>query len=199
MPTWMFRGDLKDQYKFLQNGQLVDNFLGKQTSEGLIAMEGVDSVEIHHCEFMNAHDLYLQASNVNFHHNWIGNLHDDSLFLDGSATASGLVHHNVIVQALSAISFAGDYVAGPWRIYRNLIDLRLPTAGFRPRNADFNRAHVWRNGFPFKGGGAEGTYDIFQNTVIVPFAPEYHPGQTVYPQASFAHLRNSIGLIEKLR
>ena len=200
LPTWLFRGDLKDQYKFLQNGALIDNFLGKQTMESLIAMEAVTDVDIHHSEFANAHDLYLQAANTTFHHNWIHNMHDDALFLDGAVAAGGLVHHNVIVQALSAISFAGDYLANPWRIYRNLVDLRLPTAGFRPRNAASSRSDVWRPGSAFKSGNTiEGPYDVFHNTFIVPFAAEYPLGQPVYPQASFAHLRNSLAPVQSRR
>ena len=37
---------------------------------------------IHHCEFHNAHDLYLGGTNIDFHHNWINNLNDEGLVLD---------------------------------------------------------------------------------------------------------------------
>jgi hypothetical protein len=200
LPDWLFRGDLKDQYKFLDGVQTRDNFLAKQTSESLLGFELTDAVEISHSEFTNAHDVYLQASNVTFHHNWISNLHDDGLLLDGSAIASGLVHHNVIVRTLSAIGFAGDYLAGKWQIYRNLVDLRQPTAGFRPRNTSSDRSHVWRIGAAFKGGRTpEGPYDIFQNTFISPFGAEYPAGLPEYPQASFTHLRNSVAPLSQRR
>lgn len=192
MPTWAFRNDLKDQYEFIENGQTKTNFLGKATMETLFASEGTRSIEIHHSEFINGHDLYLAAPDFQFHHNWINNLNDEGIFLDGSAEARGSVHHNVITQTLSAIGFAGIFPAGPWYIYRNLIDLRQPTAGFRPRNANFNRAYVWRPGAPFKSRFAEGPHHIFQNTFIVPFAAEFPDGKPIYPQASFTHLRNSI-------
>lgn len=192
LPTWMFRGDVKDQYKFLEGGQLVDNFLAKQTMESLLATEATKSVEIAYSEFTNAHDLYLSAPDFHFHHNWVNNLNDEALFLDGAAGSSGQVHHNVVTQTLSAISFAGPFSAGPWYIYRNLIDLRHPTAGFRPRNAASKHSDVWRPGAAFKSRDADGSYDLFQNTFVVPFAAEYPDGNPVWPQASFTHLRNSI-------
>ena len=80
------------------------------------------------------------------------------------------------------------------------MDLRLPTAGFRPRNPGSARSHVWRPGSAFKGGNRpEGQYDIFQNTFVVPFAAEFPLGQPVYPQASFVHLRNSLPPLQSRR
>jgi hypothetical protein len=171
LPTWMFRTDLKDDYAFLRNGDTIQNNLGKNTMETLFLGNAQnDSAEIDHCEFINAHDLYLNGTNFNFHHNWISNLHDEGMFLDANTNTSGRVHHNVMVQVLSAISFAGEHIADHWYIYRNLVDLRNPTAGYRPKNnTTFDRSRVWRGGMPFKSNGVDGPFDVFQNTFIVPF------------------------------
>jgi hypothetical protein len=157
LPTWMFRSDLKEDK------------LGKNTMETLfLGNTNNDSTEMDHCEFINAHDLYLGGKNFNFHHNWVSNLNDEGLVLDATDTSNGSIHHNVLVQILSVFSFAGTHIAGPWHIYRNLVDLRTPTAGYRPRDQDSDRTQVWRVGYSFKMEGVEGPFDLFQNTFIVP-------------------------------
>src|SRR5262249_44272589 len=155
----------------------IPNNLGAGTMETLAEGNGGDyGTEFDHCEFVNAHDVNLVGTGIRFHHNWINNLNDEALIFDAGSIASGVVHDNVITQTLSAISFAGYGSAGLWQIYRNLIDLRSPTAGYRPRNIAFNRAFVWRLGRPFKdheaqsdadGPHSDGPYNLFQNTFIV--------------------------------
>ena len=200
LPTWLFRGDIKDGYSFLENGQQVPNNLAKATMETLV-LGGLDyGTEFDHCEFVNGHDLYLVGSGIRFHHNWIENLHDEALFLD-AGVASGAIHYNVVTQTLSAISFAGYNSSGPWHIYRNLFDLRRRTAGYRPRNASFNRANVWRAGHPFKSNEAapspdgtphsESAYDVFQNTFLVAFQADRVGPQPSYPQPLFNQMRAS--------
>jgi hypothetical protein len=166
MPTWYFRSDRKAEYTFLQDGHPVQNLLGKQTVRSL-TVTGSTAADntIHHCEFHNAHDLYLGGTNIDFHHNWITNLNDEGLFLDANQSANVRIHQNVIVKTLSPISFAGEKVAGPFYIYRNLIDVRAPTAGHRPRHP--GDTDVWRYGNTFKSNGVDGPYALFQNTFLV--------------------------------
>ena len=143
---------------------------------------------VRNSEFHDGHDLYLGGSDVDFHHNWIRDLNDEGIVLDAYGKENVRVHHNVIVKTLSAISFAsqavGDAatVGGPFYIYRNLIDLREPTAGFRPRQT--GDTAVWRYGSTFKSNGADGPYALFQNTLLV-------YGQD--SQASYLHFRNLQG------
>jgi hypothetical protein len=74
-PSWYFRNDGKTQYTFLQEGMPVQNNLGKQTMRSLFVPSSVDTgTTIHHCEFHDAHDLYLGGSHVDFHYNWIHDL-----------------------------------------------------------------------------------------------------------------------------
>ena len=133
--------------------------------------EGYDrrDFEIHHCEFVNGHDLYLVATNMHFHHNWIDNLQDEGMMLDAQPSASGRIHSNVITRCLSPISMAiKEFTAGPWFIYRNLIDLRAPTAGHRPRFV--GDTAVFRFGNAFKSNetaAPDGPHDVFHNTFLV--------------------------------
>jgi hypothetical protein len=183
MPTWYFRSDRKSEYTFLENGLPVLNNLGKQTVRSLtVTGSAASDNTIHHCEFHNAHDLYLGGTNIDFHHNWINNLNDEGLFLDANLSQNVRIHENVIVKTLSPIGFAGEKVAGPFYIYRNLIDVRAPTAGHRPRRP--GDTDVWRYGNTFKSNGVDGPYDLFHNTFLV-YAQS--------GQASYLHYRNTGG------
>jgi hypothetical protein len=180
VPTWYFRSDRKAEYTFLENGVPATDLLGKQTSRSLtVSGSAAADNTIRHCEFHNAHDLYLGGTNIDFHHNWINNLNDEGLFLDANQSVNVRIHENVIVKTLSPISFAGGKVAGPFYIYRNLVDVRAPTAGRRPRHP--GDKDVWRYGSTFKTNGVDGPYDLFQNTFLVYGQRE---------QASYLHYRN---------
>ncbi len=184
VPEWFFRGDSKDAYVFLRDGQIVPNGLASQTVDTLMAGSAADEgTLIEHSEFVNGHDLYLAGTNVRFHHNWVSNLNDDCLFLDapGYGVSGARVHENVFERCLAAIVMAGEEVGGPRYIYRNLIDLRLPTAGFRPRDA-IDR-DVWRYGQPFKSRLPDGPLDVFHNTFLV------NPQEAT--QASLLHYRHT--------
>jgi hypothetical protein len=173
LPPWFFRGDRKNEYDCLltKNGPLAHNKLGKATIDVLMHGTGVgqQGAEIDHCEFVNGHDLYLVASNTDFHHNWIDNLDDDGMLLDVQPGAGGHIHANVISRCLAAISMPVKVTADHWYIYRNLIDLREPTAGRRPRSV--GDTNVWRYGAMFKSNEAlaapDGPYHLFHNTLLV--------------------------------
>ena len=172
-PPWFFRADRKGEYFCLvtDQGERLHNKLGKATVGMLMYGEGYNrrDFEIHHCEFVNGHDLYLVATNMHFHHNWIDNLQDEGMMLDAQPSASGRIHSNVITRCLSPISMAiKEFTAGPWFIYRNLIDLRAPTAGHRPRFV--GDTAVFRFGNTFKSNetaAPDGPHDVFHNTFLV--------------------------------
>jgi hypothetical protein len=187
LPPWFFRGDRKNEYDYLPElGQpKLHNTLGKGTIDVLMSGEGYGrrDFDIHHCEFVNGHDLYLVASNMHFHHNWIDNLHDEGMMLDTQPSASGRIHSNVITRCLSPISMAtGHATSGHWYLYRNLIDLRAPTAGKRPEST--GDTAVWRFGNAFKSNedtAPDGPYDVFHNTFLV---------RDQQGQASYLHYRS---------
>jgi hypothetical protein len=200
LPPWFFRGDRKNQYSYQleENGPVSENKLGKATIDVLIHGLGIgqQDVEIDHCEFVNGHDLYLVAANTHFHHNWIDNLDDEGLLLDAKPAAGGCIHSNVITRCLAAISMAGKGItAGHWSIYRNLIDLREPTAGQRPRWV--GDTDVWRFGAPFKSNDTltapDGPYVMFHNTFLV--YDQRAAAYQHYKSALSPHLRQSFNNI----
>lgn len=181
LPEWFFRNDLKGEYYFRAAGTKIVALNGRgNTADTLLLGSGQDRrTVVEHSEFVNGHDLYLVGKGFQFHHNWIHNLNDEALVLDGYHLSDAHIHDNLIEQSLSAISMAGTPtdVGGARYIYRNVIDLREPTAGIRPRNA--NERDVWRYGHLFKSNGVDGPLDLFHNTFIVKNQDE---------QASYLHL-----------
>ena len=89
--------------------------------------------------------------------------------IDVQPSASGRIHSNVVTRCLSPVSMAvGGFTAGQWYIYRNLIDIRAPTAGIRSRFA--GDTAVWRFGNAFKSNetiAPDGPHDVFHNTFLV--------------------------------
>jgi hypothetical protein len=83
---------------------------------------------------------------------------------------------------LSALGFSGRNETIEWFIYRNLIDLRRPTAGVRPRRP--GDTDVWRHGHLYKSDPPDGPIDLFHNTFLV-----YDQSA----QASFMHYRETTG------
>jgi hypothetical protein len=188
-PSWYFRSDGKAEYYFPEGDMLALNRLGKQTMRSLFLPSNVDTgTTIHHCEFHDAHDLYLGGSHVDFHHNWIYDLNDEGLFLDAYGREDVRVHENVILKTLSPISFAGaqvggtEKVGGPFYVYRNLVDVRAPMAGHRPQSV--GDIDVWRYGNTFKSNGEDGPYTLFQNTCLAYAQVE---------QTSYLHYKNLQG------
>jgi len=198
LPTWYFRTDRKSGYFFVVDGKIVENNLGGSTLDALLLGNPNDTgTQIHHCEFHDAHDLFLHGAKLIFHHNWIHNLNDEGLFLDEGTPAQPQIYEmkifqNVITKTLSAISFAGNHPKGNWFIYRNLIDLRSPTAGFRPRYT--GGTEVWRFGHLIKSILPDGPRDLFQNTFLV-YAQHEQASYLHYRDASGNHLRRTFNNI----
>jgi hypothetical protein len=189
VPSWYFRTDRKSVYHFIEGGKVVPNNLGENTSDRLLfGNPNNTAIEIHHCEFLNAHDVFLEGQGVDFHHNWINDLQDDALAVgfdggsDGPVTVTK-IHENVITKTLTGFSFASRNQTTQWYIYRNLIDQRRPIAGIRPRN--LGDTDVWRFGQLHKTtGNTFGPHDLFHNTVLTFDQLE---------QASFLHYASTTG------
>ncbi len=180
IPPWSFRSDFKGSYKIAasadRNGGDEDdaradaaeqtNNLVRKTQRALLFMarRNVD-VEVAYCEIENGHDVYVSGTRTDFHHNRIHNIHDEAIYLQAAPDERDLrIHHNVIDQVLSGLSFGGRGT-GTRYVYRNLFDLRVPTAGHRP-GAQHDR-DAWRYGHPFKNTGNMGALVFYQNTVLV--------------------------------
>lgn len=186
MPGWYFRTDRKDEYRFKEGDTVDVNNLGKQTCRALfVGGDGNSGLELHHCEFLDAHDLHIFGVNTRFHHNWINNLNDEGLIINAAPGGDLHIFQNVITQCLSAISMSGRTNSGGTYIYRNLIDLRQPTAGFRPKTENPEPLEVFRFGHLYKSTGGDGPLHLFQNTCLV---------TRQRGQASYLHYKNTEGI-----
>lgn len=119
------------------------------------------------------------GTGMRFHHNWVHNFNDDAITLNGSRDIDDAqVFQNVYTQCLTAISYGQDNnVSGHCAVYRNLIDMRQPTAGIRPRHD--GDVGVWRQGGFYKSQNVDGPLDLFHNTVLA-----YAAGGTMPPSDS---------------
>ncbi|MEP7111235.1 MAG: hypothetical protein ABI760_24780, partial [Ferruginibacter sp.] len=141
---------------------------------------------------------------VDFHHNLITNMNDDAIYIDQKKGNTLKVHHNVFTRCLTCFSYIGKASAplqgGPWYIYRNLIDLRQPTASFRPFHPDAQNEEgereVFRHGWLHKSNGPSGNYHIFQNTILALnekgphayFTHLYPKGTPLKPRTAFNNI-----------
>jgi hypothetical protein len=180
LPPWLFRSDIKDGYKTLTSGnEIVSNDLAKGTMDSLLSGGPANvGTMFEFCEFVGAHDMALFGQATSFHHNWVHNIHDDALIVDLKGTSELDVYQNVITKCLMALSFAresSESIGGLRSVHRNLIDLREPIAGFRPRpdghlvdtNEDKSPDGVHRYGQLYKGNRPDGPMDFFHNTCLV--------------------------------
>jgi hypothetical protein len=167
MPPWTFRSDFKSRYKFENDeGEVETNNVVRKTQRTLLYMgHGNADVEVAYSELENGHDVYVTGARTEFHHNRIRNVHDEAIFMPALDLSSEpiRIHHNVIEKSLSGLSFADRTATSPRYIYRNLFDLREPTAGFRPGED----RDVWRYGHVFKSAGPIGALYFYQNTALV--------------------------------
>ena len=81
-PDWYFRNDGKAQYTFLTAARRSRTTSASRPCAACSFRAPDTGTTIHHCEFHDAHDLYLGGDDVDFHHNWIHDLNDEGLFLD---------------------------------------------------------------------------------------------------------------------
>jgi hypothetical protein len=177
IPTWMFRSDIKDGYRALDGATVITDDLGHGTSQALLSgRPGVVETVVHNCEFVDGHDLFMFGQHTRFHHNLIDNVHDDGLVVETIGSDALEVDQNVIMRCLEAIGFANEQeVGGSRSIHHNLIDLRSPTAGIRPRPCghlvskdDPNKdGSVFRYGQLYKSNKPDGALDLFHNTCLV--------------------------------
>jgi hypothetical protein len=127
-------------------------------------------------------------------------MQDDALAV-GFGLNSGDIFCNIITRCQTAMSFAGSAVGGPYRIFRNLFDLRQPVAAIRPRpqnDLDANDGQIppFRFGQMYKGSDNvdDGPIDFFQNTCLLRSQAGkaafqlYHPSIPGGPRRSFNNI-----------
>ncbi len=129
--------------------------------------------EISYNEFADSHEAaYLGGINIRFHHNWVGDMQDDAVYLSSptSASCDNLhVYQNLITSALTALgchSYGGP--DGNTYVYRNIIDMRAGSRLERPSPSDphgvLGTIHVYlMHGSPFLGVES---ISFYQNTFV---------------------------------
>jgi hypothetical protein len=190
LPTWYFRSDRKDGYRFTAGGKTFTNGLGETTLRSLLeGHRSCTDTTIRHCEFVNGHDLLLFGTALEFSRNWVANLNDDAIFAETRGITGLRIFENVVERCLTVINFAAGVAGNGVAVYRNLFDLRLPTAGRRPQpdnpavpDDPENPKDPLRLGQFFKSDRPDGPLDLFHNTVVV-------KDQT--GRASFTHLNDA--------
>ena len=186
LPTWFFRSDRKDGYRFTAGGTTFSNGLGETTVRALLeGHRSATQTTIRQCEFVNGHDLLLFGTDLEFSRNWVFNLNDDAIFTETRGITGARIFENVVEQCLTGINFATGVAGNGVAVYRNLFDLRRATLGRRrpvDPNASAELKTPLRLGQLFKSDLPDGPLDLFHNTVVV-------KDQT--GRASFTHLNDA--------
>lgn len=91
------------------------------------------------------------GTELEFSRNWVSNLNDDAIFAETEEITDLRIAGNVIEQSLTAINFARKVAGNSVFVYRNLIDLRRPTASVRPQPQPHGGTQPLELGHLFKG------------------------------------------------
>jgi hypothetical protein len=170
LAPWTMRSDVKESYTY------IDPVLGRQpngtgrlTHDHLVLV-AADNVEFDSCTFRRGHDaLQLGGTNVSVHHSLFEDLNDEVMQFNFAINVR--IYKNLIRQVLHPLSFLDhdkdpERRSGPVYVYRNVIDQRVPTRGYRALPPDTPVPHVWRYGASHKLGHPMPDVYVFQNTFI---------------------------------
>ena len=168
LPPWSFRSDRKDGYTIVGGEK---NGLAERTIVTLaFCRPGTSTTTFENCEFTNAHDVQLNGPDTVFRHNWVHNINDDGIFV-GRTAMNLRITGNVFEKCLMVLSLASTSRSGPVVLHRNLVDLRVPTAGRRPLpDPDVEPADerpVMRFGNLFKSNDPDPDLTVLHNTVLI--------------------------------
>lgn len=174
LASYTCRTDTKNNWNFLDDqGKSVYTDATSRTSQMQLTSGTTSSdMEIAYCEFRNGHDaVQLYDVRTKVHHCLFENFNDEAVSLQyGAATDDVEVYNNLIRKSLSVFSFAGEAsIPGQRYVYRNVVDSRLPTLGFRifpPDVPGFQETKYWRPATDFKMRHPIDELYYYQNTLI---------------------------------
>jgi hypothetical protein len=166
LAPWTVRADIKSEYVYLDpDAGPVRARTGAETHDILVISHAADGVEFANCTFQRGHDgLQLGGAGVAVHHCLFRDLNDEAVQFFAPRCAQ--VFKNVFRQALHPFSFALERPGGPIYIYRNIVDQRVPTRGYRTLPPDVPAPHIWRYGASFKNGHPMPDVYVYQNTFV---------------------------------
>lgn len=131
--------------------------------------------EVAYCEFTDGHDgIYPSGRDIRFHHNWVDNMQDDSVYLSSPTPYVSdriYFHDNLITTTTVALgAHARGGPGGDIYVYRNVIDLRLPVKFARP-TPEKPQGTLLRGSIPFLMHGSNHLLHserlhFYHNTVI---------------------------------
>ena len=152
LAPWTTRTDIKSNYEYLNSqSQAITNHLGTATHDILVISQAASNTAFAHCTFVRAHDaVQVGGTNVSIHHCLFQDINDE--VIQFQPTSNARIWKNVIRQALDVFSFALNHEGGPIYIYRNVIDQRVPTRGYRALLPDVAVPRIWRYGSFYKMG-----------------------------------------------
>lgn len=171
LAPWTTRSDVKEEYNYIgppdcpkdDQGRCT-NGLGSKTND-ILVIHGASDSSYDHCTFRRGHDgLQIAGHNVEVQRSLFEDLNDEVWQFAG-VVENVRVHENLIRQALNPLSFAVNPTGGPIYVYRNVIDQRVPTRGFRTLPPDTEKAWIWRYGSDVKNGAMPELH-IYQNTFL---------------------------------
>jgi hypothetical protein len=172
LASWTSRSDVKNEYEYYgppecpvgSSGPPCLNTLGTKTND-ILVIHGADQSEYVRCTFRGGHDgIQFRGDGLEIRDSLFEDLNDEVLQIHHGA-ANVKIHGNVIRQALNVISFALNPVGGPVFFYRNVVDQRVPTRGYRVLPPDAPSPWLWRYGADVKDQPTL-EFHAYQNTFI---------------------------------
>lgn len=129
--------------------------------------------EIAYCDFTDAHDgVYFGGVSTKFHHNFVGRLHDDGLYISPmylryyEQPAKLEIYENHITECLTAIAFGGPELRNTDQayVYRNLFALETVVPTMRPAKIDELPGFTPSKAMGDHGSPPWSATNIYQNT-----------------------------------
>jgi PKD domain len=151
LAPWTTRTDVKDS-------------VGSETHD-ILVIHAANQSEYVNCTFRKGHDaLQLVGDQIEVRDSLFEDLNDE-VFQYASTVTNVRIHGNVVRQALEINSFHVNPTGGPLYFYRNVVDQRVPTRGYRILPPDAPAPYIWRYGSDFKNG-ATPPFHVYQNTFL---------------------------------
>jgi hypothetical protein len=182
LAPWTGRHETKASYRYYKtyrgrghpDNVRRSNGLARQTNTILLITGGGTDLEIAYSTFRRAHDaISVSGLNTQIHHSLFEDINDEALQFAGIEPGTGTggtdnvrVYQNMLRQTLNPLSFALRRAGGRVYIYRNVIDMRVPTRGDHALPPDAPEPWLWRYGLDFKINGEIHPFFVYHNTFI---------------------------------
>ncbi|HSH94978.1 MAG TPA: right-handed parallel beta-helix repeat-containing protein, partial [Roseimicrobium sp.] len=174
LPSYVCRSDVKDSFDYVKpDGTKGSDGCSRMTQAALLCAGQNEDKEIANCEFRNGHDgIQLNGeTRPRLHDSLIENCNDEAIMFYGAYPCVDIrIYNNVIRSCMQAFSSSVGAVVPPMPsgaryIYRNIIDMRVPSLGYRQLSPD--PVLLWRFGEDFKYNDLIPEIYCYQNTFVL--------------------------------